>query len=207
MLHRMDWLEVVQALQRISQAGLTYTEGPYDRLRYAELQKIAAELTAASLGVPVGGVLEVLSGEKGYATPKVDVRAVVPKDGKLLFVRESADGLWSLPGGWADIGSTPSEMASREVFEETGYVVRPVKLAALFDKSKHEHPREFFWTYKALFLCELLGGEPKTSHETTEIAFFGKDELPPLSLPRITRAQILRMFEHVAHPELPTDFD
>ncbi|HEX4336692.1 MAG TPA: NUDIX hydrolase [Polyangiaceae bacterium] len=203
----MDWLEVVQALQRIAQAGLTYTEGPYDRERYSELMKIAAEITAGSLGGPVTAALDVLSTEVGYATPKVDVRAVVPKDGKLLFVRESEDGLWSLPGGWADIGSTPAEMAAREVLEETGYVVTVKKLLALLDKSKHEHPRELFWVYKAVFLCELVSGEPRTSHETTEIAFFGKDELPPLSDKRITRGQVLRMFEHVAHPELTTDFD
>ncbi|HEX3595464.1 MAG TPA: NUDIX hydrolase [Polyangiaceae bacterium] len=203
----MDWLEVVQSLQRIAQAGLTYGEGPYDRERYSELMTIAARVTAASLGGPIREAEDVLRAERGYATPKVDVRAVVPRNGKLLFVKEAQDGLWSLPGGWADIGSTPAEMAAREVLEETGYVVRVEKLLALLDKSKHEHPRELFWVYKMLFLCELVSGEPKTSHETTDIAFFGKDELPPLSTNRITRGQVLRMFEHVEHPELATDFD
>src|SRR5215471_6218356 len=133
----MDWLDVVQTLQRIAQAGLTYTEGPFDRQRYSELMTLAAEIGAASLGTPVTEFEQILRAETGYPTPKVDVRAVVPKDGKLLFVREVTDGLWALPGGWADIGSTPSEMAAREVFEETGYVVRPTKLLALLDKSKH----------------------------------------------------------------------
>ncbi len=204
----MDWLEVVQALQRIAQAGLTYTEGPFDRERYSELMRIAAEIAAAAWQSPVAAVEDVLRADKGYATPKVDVRAVVPKDGKLLFVRESADGLWSLPGGWADIGSTPREMAAREVLEETGYVVEPMRLLALYDKSRHrEHPRELHWVYKVMIECKLVSGAPKTSHETTEIAFFGKDELPPLSLPRITRAQVQRMFEHVENPGLPPDLD
>jgi ADP-ribose pyrophosphatase YjhB (NUDIX family) len=203
----MDWLEVVQSLQRIAQAGLTYADGPYDRERYSELLSIAADITASALGGPVSAVEDVLRAERGYATPKVDVRAVVPKDGQLLFVRESEDGLWSLPGGWADIGSTPASVTAREVLEETGYVAQPKKLLALFDKSKHEHPRELFWVYKVFFLCELVSGKPTPSHETTEIAFFGKDELPPLSLKRVTRGQVLRMFEHLENPELPTDFD
>jgi ADP-ribose pyrophosphatase YjhB (NUDIX family) len=203
----MDWLEVVQSLQRIAQAGLAYSEGPYDRERYSELLSIAARITASAQGGPVQAVEEVLRAERGYATPKVDVRAVVPKDGKLLFVRESQDGRWALPGGWADIGSTPASVTAREVLEETGYVAEPRKLLALFDKSKHGHPRELFWVYKVFFLCELVSGAPKTSHETTEVAFFGKHELPQLSETRVTRSQVLRMFEHLDHPELATDFD
>jgi ADP-ribose pyrophosphatase YjhB (NUDIX family) len=203
----MDWLDVVQALQRIAQAGLAYSEGPFDRQRYSELMALAAEIGGASLGTTVTEFDQILRTEKGYPTPKVDVRAVVPRDGKLLFVREVTDGRWALPGGWADIGSTPSEMAAREVLEETGYVVRPTKLLALLDKSKHEHPREIVWVYKVFCRCELVGGEASTSHETLEVAFFGKDELPELSLPRNTRGQVLRMFEHVEQPDLPADFD
>jgi ADP-ribose pyrophosphatase YjhB (NUDIX family) len=203
----MDWLNVVQELQSIARAGLTYSSGPYDLERYEKLLNLAARIAAGPLGTSVTHVEEILRAEKGYATPKVDVRAVVPRDGALLLVRESQDGLWSLPGGWADIGSTPSEMAAREVFEETGYLVRPVKLVAVNDKSKHEHPRDHWWTYKLFFLCELEGGEPKTSHETLEIGFFRESELPPLSLPRNTPGQLRRMFAHARSPDLPTDFD
>jgi ADP-ribose pyrophosphatase YjhB (NUDIX family) len=203
----MDWLDVVQALQRIAQAGLAYSEGPFDRQRYSELMALAAEIGGASLGTTVTEFDQILRAEKGYPTPKVEVRAVVPKDGKLLFVREVTDGRWALPGGWADIGSTPSEMAAREVLEETGYLVRATKLLALLDKSKHEHPRDIAWVYKVFCRCELVGGEPSTNHETLEVAFFGKHELPELSLPRNTRAQVLRMFEHVEQPDLAADFD
>lgn len=203
----MDWLSVLHELRRIAQAGLTYSKGPFDLDRYTQLLRLAAEIGEGPLGMPADDVEKILRAEAGYPTPKVDVRAIVPKDGKLLLVREVTDGRWALPGGWADVGSTPSEMAAREVLEETGYVVRPVKLLALLDKSKHAHPRDLWWTYKLFFLCELTGGEPRTSHETLELGFFSESELPPLSLPRNTEGQVHRMFEHLRRPELPADFD
>lgn len=203
----MDWLDVLRELQRIAQAGLTYSTGPYDVERYQSLLGLAARIAAAPLGGSVERVEQILRAERGYATPKVDVRAVVPRGDEILLVRESADGLWALPGGWADIGATPSEMASREVLEETGYVVKPVKLLAILDKSKHAHPRDIWWTYKLFFLCDLHGGTPRTSHETLELGFFGEPNLPQLSLPRNTEGQIARMFEHLRHPDRPTDFD
>ena len=203
----MDWVDVVRTLQRIAQAGLAYSEGVYDRHRYAELLELAGKIGDASLGGPIGKMEEAFATEKGYPTPKLDVRAVVPRGKEILFVRETADGLWSLPGGWADIGSTPSEMVAREVFEESGYIVAPKKLLALLDKSKHEHPREYHWVYKVFCLCELKGGEPTTSHETHEAAFFGRDGVPPLSLPRVTPGQIALMFAHLDDPDRPTDFD
>jgi ADP-ribose pyrophosphatase YjhB (NUDIX family) len=122
-------------------------------------------------------------------------------------VRESHDGCWSLPGGWADIGQSPSEVAAREVLEETGYVVKPSKLLAVYDKAKHDHPKAFWYVYKLFILCELQGGAPKPSLETPEVGFFGPAALPPLSRERVTEAQVPRMFLHLAQPDLPTDFD
>jgi ADP-ribose pyrophosphatase YjhB (NUDIX family) len=152
---------------------------------------------------------QVLRAERGYATPKVDVRAVVPEPGGsgVLFVREVTDGLWALPGGWADSGVPPSEMVAREVLEETGYVVRPVKLLAVLDKSRHAHPPDVWGTYKLFFLCRIEGGSPRPSFETPECGFFTEAALPSLSTPRNTEGQIRRMFEHLRRPELPTDFD
>jgi ADP-ribose pyrophosphatase YjhB (NUDIX family) len=204
---RLDWLLVVQRLRRVAEAGLTYSDNPYDRERYAQLSALASEVAAASMDASADVVEEILRAERGYPTPKVDVRAVVPLDGKVLLVKEAADGRWALPGGWADVGETPSECTAREVLEETGYSVKPVKLLALFDKSRHEHPRDFWWTYKAIFLCELVGGAPQPSHETLEVAFFGENESPPLSLERTTPGQLRRTFEHLRNPDLPTDFD
>ncbi|HEY0466081.1 MAG TPA: NUDIX domain-containing protein [Polyangiaceae bacterium] len=137
----------------------------------------------------------------------MDVRAVVAQDGKLLFMRESHDGLWSLPGGWADIGESPSQIAVREVLEETGFTVEANKLLAVYDKARHAHPPEFWYCYKLFVRCELRGGAKACGIETLDSGFFGEHEIPPLSTPRVTEAQVRRMFEHLAKPELPTDFD
>lgn len=204
---RLDWLLVVQRLRRVAEAGLTYSENPYDRERYMQLVRLASEVAAAGMDAPADVVQEILKAERGYPTPKVDVRAVVPRDGKILLVKEAADGRWALPGGWADVGETASEVTVREVLEEAGFTVRAVKLIALFDKSKHEHPKDIWWTYKAFFQCELLGGDPRPSHETLEVGFFGENEIPPLSLERTTPGQLARMFAHLRNPSLPTDFD
>ena len=203
-MRRLEW---VQRLQTITQAGLTYSRDPYDLERYQQLQQLAAEIAAADDEATASSLLTLLRAEAGYATPKVDVRAVVAQGGQLLFVREAADGAWSLPGGWADIGQSPREVAEREVLEETGYVVRATKLLAVHDKAKHDHPPAFWYVYKLFVLCELEGGAPTASHETLEVRFFGPTALPPLSRERVTEAQIQRMFLHLAQADLPTDFD
>ena len=203
-MERLAW---VQRLQTITQAGLTYARDPYDRQRYEQLQELAAEIAASVAKASPESWLEIIRAEQGYATPKVDVRAVVEQNGKLLFMRESHDGLWSLPGGWADIGESPSQIAKREVLEETGYEVEASKLLAVYDKARHDHPPEFWYCYKMFVRCELRGGTPTCSIETLDTGFFGVNELPPLSTPRVTEAQVRRMFEHLAQPELPTDFD
>lgn len=203
-MQRLAW---VQRLQTIGQAGLTYARDPYDRQRYEQLQELAAEIAASVAPATTDSWLEIIRAEKGYATPKLDVRAVVEREGKLLFMRETQDGLWSLPGGWADIGESPSQIAEREVLEETGFQVKANKLLALFDKARHEHPHEFWYCYKLFIRCELLGGAPARGIETLDVAFFGVNELPPLSTPRVTEGQVRRMFEHIATPDLPADFD
>jgi ADP-ribose pyrophosphatase YjhB (NUDIX family) len=203
-MRRLKW---VQRLQTIAQAGLTYTRDPYDRERYEQLQVLMAEIAAADEEAAVPSLLTLLGAEQGYATPKVDVRAVVERKGKLLFIREAQDGLWSLPGGWADIGESPSEVATREVLEETGYIVSATKLLAVYDKAKHEHPATLWGCYKLFIQCTLDGGAPAHSHETLDLGFFGPDALPALSRPRVTETQVRRMFAHLEQPELPTDFD
>lgn len=203
----VDWLDVVQRLRRIAEAGLAYTESPYDRERYEQLTRLTAEIASTGLDASADRVEEILRAEPGYPTPKVDVRAVVPREGKLLLVREAADGRWALPGGWADVGESPAEVTAREIQEETGYIARPVKVLALLDKSRHGHPRDLWWTYKVFFLCTLTGGAARPSHETVDCGFFDEGEIPPLSLERNTESQIRRMFEHLRDPSLPTDFD
>jgi ADP-ribose pyrophosphatase YjhB (NUDIX family) len=199
------WTRRVQA---IAQTGLAFTRDHYDQQRYEELLAIAAEMMAAGAGIPDSQkVLDLFREERGYATPKIEVRGAVLHDGQVLLVREREDGGWTLPGGWADVGDTPSAMVVREVKEESGYDVVPRKLAALFDRNKHPHPPIASHAYKLFFLCDLIGGEAAPSFETPEVAFFPSNDLPKLSPSRVTEYQIRHMFEHAAHPEWPTTFD
>jgi ADP-ribose pyrophosphatase YjhB (NUDIX family) len=202
----LGWARQLQAL---AQSGLAYGDvSQYDRERYEAVRRIAAEMLAAGDGVEPAQLAELLARETGYATPKLDVRGVVFADDRVLLVREVADGLWTLPGGWADVGDSPTEAAEREVLEESGYRTRAVKLLALLDRDKHEHPPHPWHIWKAFLLCELLDDtrEPLGT-ETDDIGFFALDALPPLSVGRVTRAQLARFFDHRSHPEWPTDFD
>ncbi|MGC2402302.1 MAG: NUDIX hydrolase [Acidobacteriaceae bacterium] len=203
-----QWLSWVKRLQAIAQTGLHFTKDHYDRERYEELRSIAAEMMAVGSGMPDSKkILELFRGEHGYATPKVEVRGAVVRNGQILLVREREDGGWTMPGGWADVGESPSDMVIREVKEESGYDVAPRKLAAVFDRNKHPHPPEPTHAYKLFFVCDLLGGEARPSFETPEVGFFSRRQLPPLSAARITAYQIEQMFEHVEHPDRPTIFD
>lgn len=204
-------LKWARLLKSWSQTGLQYSKNPYDRERYADLAELAAEMIATQYAIEVEPVRDMLSRETGPGTPKVDVRGVVFRDDKILMVREVNDHhRWTLPGGWADVNETPSQATVREVYEESGFETRAVKLLALFDKHKgdHDHPPDIFYIYKLYFLCEITGGEPKQSLETSAVGFFAEDALPDdLSLGRVTLPVLRRLFEHHRNPDLPTDFD
>ncbi len=165
-------------------------------------------MMAAGGDMEKAGFIELFSREAGYATPKIDVRGAAFRDDTILLVKEKVDGLWTLPGGWADVGDSPSEAVERELLEESGFEVRTVKLCAVYDRNKHPHKPSFpFHLYKMSFLCEITGGEPKTSPETQAVEFFAEDQIPPLSQGRVLPQQIKRMFEYYRDPSLPTDFD
>jgi ADP-ribose pyrophosphatase YjhB (NUDIX family) len=201
------WLQWAQRLQSISQAGLTYARDPFDRERFEQIQTIAAELVAAGLRQPIENVQAWLRAEAGYATPKVDVRTAVFQQDRILLVRETSDGCWSVPGGWADVGESAAEVAAREVREESGYQVRITRLLAVYDKAKHDHPTSLWYVYKLFFLGELTGGAPLVSHETDAVAWFARSELPELSTERVSADQIARLFELRDNPHWPADFD
>ena len=153
-------------------------------------------------------IIELLREGWGYATPKVDVRGAAFVDGRVLLVREISDGKWTLPGGWADVNQSAAECVVREIAEESGFAARTLKLAAVYDYQRSNHPaRHIDSIYKMFFICEITGGAARASNETSEVAFFARDALPPLSLGRTTAAQIDRMFHHAEDPQLPTDFD
>jgi len=197
-----------QRLQAIAQNGLTYARDPFDVERFLQVRQIAAEMLASgSAETPTESLIALFKTNFGYATPKVDVRAAVFQDERILLVKERSDNCWTLPGGWADVGDAPSVAVTREVLEESGYEVKVKKLAAVYDRELHGHPPYPFHSYKLFFVCQLTGGSPKTSLETLAADFFAEDALPPLSLPRVTPGHIQHMFEHWRHPDWPTSFD
>ena len=203
---RLDWARRLQAL---AQTGLTYASDPYDIERYEALRRIAAEM-AGTNPAEAAALEEAFAQETGYATPKVDVRGVVfDAEGRMLLVRERSDGKWTLPGGWADVGVSPSENVEREIFEEAGFQTRTTKLLAVYDRRLHGHPAMLYHVYKMFFLCEITGGEAAAggTTETDGVAFFAPGEIPPLSTGRVTAAQLDRFFEHRLQPDLPTDYD
>jgi ADP-ribose pyrophosphatase YjhB (NUDIX family) len=203
-----EWLPLARELQAIAQAGLAFTRDPYDQQRFQRLRELAAHLLARGSDLPVEKILGLFAQERGYPTPKIDVRTAAFRDGRILMVREASDGGWTLPGGWADVNQSAAECAAREVTEESGFEVRILKLAALLDFRRQGHvARQPASIYKAFFIGELTGGTARPSVETTAVAFFAPDALPALSAGRITARQIHRMFAHVAEPSLPTDFD
>jgi ADP-ribose pyrophosphatase YjhB (NUDIX family) len=201
------WLDWARRLQAIAQSGLTYCKDKFDIQRYGQIRAIAAEMMADGSGHDAARVENLFAQQSGYATPKIDVRVAAFREGRILLVRELEDGRWTLPGGWADVGEPPSLAAAREAREESGYDVRITKLAAVFDRNLHGHPPYAFHAYKIFFLAELVGGAPKNSNETADAQFFAEDQLPPLSISRVTASQIAHLFRHLRHPELPTSFD
>ena len=203
----LRWLEWAKKLQAIAQNGLTYTENPFDLERYQSIRKIAADMMATYSQTDPLYILNLFADEVGPATPKVDVRGVVFKENRILLVKERVDGGWTLPGGWADVGESPRESVEREVYEESGFQTRAVKLLAVYDRNRHPHSPSPYYVYKLFFQCELVSGEPSPSLETTEVEFFAEHEIPELSHARVTPSQIALIFEYSRHPEWYTSFD
>ena len=203
-----QWLSIARELRAIAQTGLAFSADRFDRQRYERVRELAGSLLALGSGADYDVILRILLDDKGYATPKVDVRGAAFVDGRVLLVREISDGKWTLPGGWADVNQTAGECVVREIAEESGFEARALKLAAVHDYQKSNHPvRHIDSIYKMIFICEITGGAARVSDETSEVAFFARGELPPLSLGRTTAAQIDRMFLHAERPDLPADFD
>jgi ADP-ribose pyrophosphatase YjhB (NUDIX family) len=201
------WIQIAQRIQAIAQTGLNYAVSPYDVERYGELSAIAAAMIAGPQSQDIDRASLVFAAERGYATPKVDVRAAVFQEDRLLLVREREDGSWTLPGGWAEVGQSAAESVEREVCEESGYLVKAAKLLACWDRNKHPHPAIPFHAYKLVFRCELVGGAPSASSETSEVGFFAENEIPALSLTRTLPDQIRFVFRSLLDPTAPTIFD
>lgn len=201
------WLAFAKRVQALAQAGLTYAVNAYDAERYEELQAISGQIMQELTGEPPAMIRALFLNETGYQTPKVDVRAVVFAGDKILLVHEKIDNCWSLPGGWADVGYSPAEVAVKETREEAGLEVKPVRLLAVLDKKCHPHPPSLYHTYKIFILCEHTGGALQQGAETQDVRFFDRNYLPPLSEERNTISQIQLLFSFLDDPAKPTVFD
>ena len=189
------WLKWAMEIQAIAQSGLAYTDNAYDTERYERLRQLSAEIIAEKSNIPLGKVKDLFCNETGYQTPKLDTRAAVFKEGKILLVHEK-NGTWSLPGGWCDVLQSVRTNTVKEVKEETGLDVKAVRLIALQDRNKHNVPVYAYGVCKVFVLCELIGGEFTENVETTEIAFFDVENLPAnLAKEKTTEQQIKMCFE------------
>ncbi|SAL79079.1 NUDIX hydrolase [Caballeronia choica] len=187
-------LEQARRLLALAQTGLHYTDGAFDKERYQEIAAIAHAQLGEIADMDAEQVAELFAHEAGYANPKLDVRCAVFNDaGDILLVREAAEGLWSLPGGWADVGASPAENAAREVREESGYTVAVERLLAVWDTAKHPHPPSVFHIWKLIFLGKIVNAGEVIGVETDGVGFFDLDTLPALSLGRILPQQIRRL--------------
>ena len=201
------WLELAREIQALSQTGLFFAENEFARERHKRLGEIAAEMVSDHSSLEINELVNIFVSQTGYATPRVDVRAAVFRDEKLLLVRERIDEGWTMPGGWADVGDIPSGAAEREVREEAGFLVKARKVIGVYDANRLG-PLEIFHAYKIVFLCDLLGGEARTSNETSEVGFFGREEIPlMLSGERTKPRHITDAFSVLDDSDRPAVFD
>jgi ADP-ribose pyrophosphatase YjhB (NUDIX family) len=203
-----ELLEEVKRLKSIADIGLLYCNNDYDKERYLELRNISFRLLSELSNHSIEALKETFLLPKDYPTAKVDIRAfVLSPDKKILMAKESTDGKWSLPGGWADIGHSPAETAVRECKEETGIDVIPLRLLAVFDKKKHAHPPELLYIYKMVFHCKAVSSNLSKGFDVLDVGFFDIDNLPELSTDRILKSQIELLYKKVTSTDTETYFD
>ncbi|WP_308556311.1 NUDIX hydrolase [uncultured Lactobacillus sp.] len=194
-------------LQSIAQAGLRYGKDIFDRERYEQVRKIAGEMMEAKTGLPKEQVKTLFLGDEGYQTPKTETRAAIFKDDKILLVREKMAQEWSLPGGWNDYDQTPANNCIKEAREESGRIIKPIKLIAVQDRNHHNKPILATNIIKMFFLCKELGGEFVPNDETDACDYFSLDNLPKLSIDRNTKEQIEMCFKASKDPNWETRFE
>ena len=211
-MRSQELLISIQKIHALSQTGLAYPQSDYDRERYEEIRNISLQVLGGLSDVSIAQIIQLFPNEKGYVTPKVDIRAIVFRGtDQILMVQEKMDeNRWTVPGGWADVGYTPFEVAEKEAWEETGMRVKATRLLAVFDKSRHEHPFEPWYVYKFFILCEVTGGElMQQTTETSGAAWIDFDVAAtlPLSLYRVTREQLELIFKFAENPDFPVICD
>lgn len=200
------WLQWAVELQSLAQAGIHYTKDPYDEERFERIREIAAEMIAHKSEIPLDKVKDLFCCEIGYQTPKLETRAAVFQDGKILLVQEN-DGKWSLPGGWCDVNISARENTVKEVKEEAGLDVIPRRIIAVQDRAKHNLPVYAYGVCKIFVQCDAAGGQFTPNLETTEARYFPPDQLPPLAEEKNTPAQIALCFEAYRSDAWSAQFD
>lgn len=194
-------------IQSLAQAGLEYGTGVYDLERYKRLREISAEMMSYKTDIPIAKVTDLFCNEKGYQTPKIDTRAVIFKDDKILLVYEN-DGYWTLPGGWCEVTETIATNTIKEAKEEAGVNVKPLRIIAIQDRNKHNKPITVYSICKIFVLCELLGGEFKENSETIKMEYFALNELPEnISDDKSTKEQIQMCFKAKDDKNWKVEFD
>ncbi len=187
------WLDWAKELQFIAQSALAYTENEFDRERFMRVREIAAEIVSHQTGLQPARVRDLFCNETGYQTPKLDTRAAIFDDGKILLVREKT-GLWAMPGGWVDVMQTVRSNTVKEVREEAGLDVEALRVIALHDRNTHNRPPYAYNVCKVFVLCRVLGGTFTPNAETVDSRYFGLDELPELAEGKTTREQVEMCF-------------
>lgn len=198
MMDENQQLDLVKRIKAIAETGLVYAEGSYDEERYQELREISLKLLSQMSGTPLIQLHNFFMPQSDYPTPKVDVRGfVLNEHNKILMARESIDGKWTIPGGWADVGNTPKEVVIKEIKEETGMNAEVVRLLAIYDKQRHSHPPEPYYVYKLIFFCRAIGGQLTPGFDMQGADWFALNNLPPLSEDRIVKSQLEHLFRMV----------
>lgn len=200
------WLKWAIEIQSIAQCGLTYAKDVYDIERYEQLRNIAAEMMSYKTDLPVDKVKTLFCNEEGYQTPKLDTRAAIFKDGKILLVHEKND-TWSMPGGWVDVLESIESNTVKEVREEAGLDVKAVRVIAIQDRNKHNLPVYAYGVCKVFLLCEILGGEFTENIETIGFDYFSMDELPVLAEEKCNRQQVEMCFQAYRDGNWKVQFD
>lgn len=200
------WLKWAIELQSLAQAGLTYGKDVYDKERYERIREISAEMVSSMADLPVEKVKDLFCNETGYQTPKLDTRAAVFEEGKILLVQEN-NGKWSLPGGWVDVNVSVKENTIKEVKEESGLDVTADRVIAIQDRAKHNLPTYAYGVCKVFVLCSLIGGHFVENSETIGYAFFAEADLPELATEKNTAEQIAMCFAAYRSPQWETVFD
>lgn len=203
-----ELIEMAKQYKALAETGLKYQPVEYDQERYGQIREMSIRMMALLTGSEPVEVESFFTPVTDYPTPKVDVRGLVMDDlGRILMVRERVDGKWTLPGGWADIGLSPSEVAVKEVSEESGLAVEVVRLLAVYDKRCHPHPPSPYYIYKLVFLCRVTGGHLKPGFDILDAAWVDKGALPELSTDRILAVQVAALVNQVVSGSAETIFD